>query len=397
MFPKLLPKDCLPSQPDDAMEAWYETVADRLRKEAEPDVVRRENIPRRRVNVEDPAPRTSSEMSEGSADERHAAAKYFADPLYRKTRPRPPFVRHFSRERPYEHERVGDRSRLVSSVRHLLNPFNSRRKSLPPARDDDYSDEDATPLAYDAPPAPRYASHKRPLPPRKESTISVTDSDSDSDRPPSRRRTPVLRHRRSHEPATSPREYFPPYYDEPPPERRYSHDPRPPGPGRKEDGPPPLYGPTKSPLFATHVANANLQATKYYDRPRPSMPAPRTSYRPNVRYTAPPPEPSLSPPYARERDLRERDYEPLSGTSRHRRRSEDYSRDRERGRDRNDSPRTSRSHDRVKDEWDERTAPSRERSRESQAVGRGHRYVPAAGTVQVGASGRRYPVEQPWR
>jgi hypothetical protein len=393
IFPKLLPKECLPNRPDDAMETWYEGVADRLRREAETEAVDQEKVPRRHAHVDEPGPRTSSEISEGSADERHAAAKYFSDPLYRKARPRPPLTRHYSRERPYEHERVGDRSKLISSVRHMLNPFNSRRKSLPPARDeDDYSDEDATPLAWAPPPAPRYTSHKRPHPPRKESTLSSTDSDSDSDRPPSRRRTPVLRQRRSHEPATSPREYFPAYYEEPPQERRYSHDPRPPGPGRKEDGPPPLYGPTKSPLFATHVANANLQATKYYERPRPTMPAPRTSYRPNVRYTAPPPEVDL--PYVRER---ERDYEPLSGTSRLRRRSDDYprERDRERDRDRSDSART-RSHDRVKDEWDERETPSRERSREArETVSRAHRHVP--GVVQVGTSGRRYPVEQSWR
>ena len=391
IFPKVLPKECLPSRPDDAMETWYEGVADRLRREAEPDVVGPESVPRRRVNVEGPSPRTSSEMSDGSANERHAAAKYFSDPLYRKARPRPPFVRHYSRERPYEQDRPADRNKLISSVRHMLNPLISRRKSLPPARDDDdFSDEDATPLAWAPPPASRYASHKRPHPPRKESTLSTTDdSDSDSDRPPSRRRTPVLRHRRSHEPSTSPREYFPPYYEDLPPERRYSHDPRPPGSGRKEDGPPPLYGPTKSPLFATHVANANLQANKYYDRPRPTMSAPRTSYRPSVRYAAAPPE--VDAPYVRER---EREYEPLSGTSRHRRRSEDYPRERERDRDRGDGGRT-RSHDRVRDEWDERETPSRDRSSEGrEAVGRGHRHV--AG-VQVGAGGRRYPVEQPWR
>ncbi|KAF2675880.1 hypothetical protein K458DRAFT_482127 [Lentithecium fluviatile CBS 122367] len=372
IFPKVLPKECLPNRPDDAMETWYQGVADRLRKEAETDMMSdKENIPRGRVHVEDHLPRTSSEMSEGEADERNAAAKYFSDPLYRKARPRPPIIRHFSRERPYEHERVGDRNKLISSVRHMLNPFNSRRKSLPAGRyeDDGYSDEDATPLAAGPPTGPRYASHKRPHPPRRETTLSSTDSDSDSDRPPSRRRTPVLRHRRSHEPATSPREYFPPYYDEHH-ERRYSQDLHPPGPGRKEDGPPPLYGPTKSPLFATHVANANLQAHKYYDRPRPSMPAPRTSYRPHtVRYTAPHPE--VDPPYVRERD---REYEPSSGGSRHRRRSEEYPRERDHERDRDRS-------DKARD-----------------AAPRPHRYVPAAAGVQGGVGGRRYPVvEQAWR
>lgn len=377
-FPKVLPKECLPERPDDAMEAWYEGVAARLKREAEEDAAAREKGPRVRIEVDEPDPRASTEMSEGEVDEKHGAAKYFADPLYRKARHRPPFVRHVSKPPRYEEQ---DRGRLLSSVRHMLNPFN-RRKSLPGRyEDDDYLDADRTPIATAPPPAPRYPSHKRPHPPRRESSLSTTDSDSDSDRPPSRRRTPVLRHRRSHEPPTSPREYFPAYYDE----RRYSHDPVP--PNRKEDGPPPLYGPTKSPLFATQVAQ--LQANSYYDR-RPSMPS-RTSYRPrDVRYTAPPPE--IDPPYVRERGREV--YDPNS--SRHRRRSEEHPRDRERS----ESARTRShsGHDRVKDdEWDGRGS-SRDRDRdwdrERDRDRRTHRYV--AG-VQDGVGGRRYPVEQAWR
>lgn len=415
LFPKILPKECLPTQPDEAMEAWYESVADRLRREVESDATEKESMPRRRVNGDEPDFRASNDISDGSADEKHAAAKYFSDPLNRKARVRPPFVRRYSRDRIYEHDHnhVENRNKLISNVRHLLNPFNTRRKSAPGRyEEDDYSDEDATPIAT-APHPPRYPSHKRPHP-RRETSLSTTDSDSDSDLPPSRRRSPVLRHRRSEEPATSPREYFPPYYEEPS-ERRYSHDVRSSGSSRKDDGPPPVYGPTKSPLFATHVANA------YYDRARPSVPAPRTSYRPQtVRYATVPPE-VVEPPYVRERDRdrdytrdkdrdRDRDYsrdkdrdrdklyEPVSNSSRHRRRrSDEYPRERERvrERDRSDSART-RSHDRVKDEWDEREAPSRERSRDGS--GRGVRYSlsPGVGVVQ-GASGRRYPVEAPWR
>jgi hypothetical protein len=235
-------------------------------------------------------------------------------------------------------------------------------------------------------------SHKRPHPPRRESTLSSTDSDSDSDGP-SRRRSPVLRQRRSHEPATSPREYFPAPYED----RRYPHAEAPvPPPQRKEDGPPPLYGPTKSPLFATHVAQ--MQAHTYYDR-RPAMP-PRTSYRPhNVRYASVPPSPPevVEPPYTHEREAhhsRDRDRErERDGYERYRRRSEDVPREREQVRDKLSDRDRTRSHDRVKDEWDDREERSRERDRNFRG-GRGHRYVSG---MQDGVSGRRYPVEQPWR
>ncbi|KAJ4352116.1 uncharacterized protein N0V89_007462 [Didymosphaeria variabile] len=371
MFPKVLPADSLPDKPDDAMEAWYETVAQRLKREAEEDGGENEKVPHVRVNVDEHGPRTSTEYSGDSADEKHAAASYFSDPLYRRSRhTRPPIIRHFSKQpaHPYEDP---NRGRLISSVRHMLNPFGKSRRMPGRYEEDSLSDDDRTPVAPAPPPAPRYvshsshnsqSSHKRPHPPRRESTMSSTDSDSDSDAP-SRRRSPILRHRRSHEPATSPREYFPSPYED----RRYSHADAPgPSPQRKEDGPPPLYGPTKSPLFATHVAQ--MQAHTYYDR-RPSMPA-RSSHRPhNVRYTSvpPPPEP-IDPPYSRERNAhhsrdRERDRE-RDGYERYRRRSEEFLREKERDREGLRASDRTRSHDRVKDDWDEREDRSRERDRQ---------------------------------
>ncbi|ORY04570.1 hypothetical protein BCR34DRAFT_55820 [Clohesyomyces aquaticus] len=359
-FPKILPKECFPDRPDDAMEAWYQGVAERLKREAEEDALEKENVTHVRVEVDSPGPglgpgpRNSSDMSgEGSADDRHGAFKYFEDPLYRKERQRPTFVRRFSKAAPMQY--VEDRGRLVAqTVRHMWNPFKDRRRNVPGRYEDDsYSDEDATPIAPPIPvpvAVPLY-SHKRPHPPRRESSLSSTDSESDHDRSPARHRDPApLRHRRSHEPATSPREYFPPAYDA----RRYSQDepiPVPANIGKMQDGPPPLYGPTKSPLFATHVAQ--LQAHNYYERsPRPAMPA-RTSYRPHnpgVRYTVTPPDP-------READMSYvRDSYSPSGSSRHRRRSEEHPRERDRDREK-DSLRT-RSHDRVKDDWDDRDRSS---------------------------------------
>ncbi|KAH7067140.1 hypothetical protein FB567DRAFT_458232 [Paraphoma chrysanthemicola] len=414
-FPKVLPKECFPDKPDDAMETWYEGVASRLKREAD------EEAERARLAAE-PGPRTSTDMSGdgSSADERHGAFRYFEDPMYRKSRVRPSFMRHVSKQQAINP--VDDRGgkAVTSRVRHMLNPFNGRKKSMPGRYESDsISDEDATPIATAPPPMPRYNLHKRPHPPRRGSSLSTTDSDSDEERPPSRRRTPDLRQRRSHEPI-APREYFPTYYEG---DRRNSHHYYPmQRPSSKATSPQPQYGPTKSPLFATHVAQ--MEARNYYDR-RPTMP-PRPSYRPvpqNVRWGAasvpvsPPRE--FEPPYARDqhharehdRD-RERDavsYDMGSGSgsrARHRRRStEDAAYPRERERE-GDSART-RSHDRVKDEWDDRDGSrerdhgkdwddrghydrSREHSREKERDRRTHRYV--AGGVQDGVSGRRYPV-----
>ncbi|KAF1952859.1 hypothetical protein CC80DRAFT_362090, partial [Byssothecium circinans] len=103
VFPKLLPKECLPERPDEAMVTWHESVAARLKREAEEDAACKEKEndkrPRVHVNIDEHGPRTSSEIEiEESADERHAAAKYFADPLYRRGSRRPPILRHFSKE-----------------------------------------------------------------------------------------------------------------------------------------------------------------------------------------------------------------------------------------------------------------------------------------------------------
>jgi hypothetical protein len=397
LFPKVLPKECLPERPDDAMEKWYQSVAERLQREAELEAAEKEGPTRVRVEVDDQGPRSSSEVSD---DERYGAATYFSDPLFRKTRARPGYVRNFSKQSAYDEDRGG----VVGRVRHMLNPFHrDRRRSPTKYPEDNYSDVDATPIATVPPEYPsthhhRYSvpNHKRPHPTRRESALSGTESESGPETPASRRRSPYLRERRSHDPPTSPREYFPTYYDER--ERRYSHD-NTPEPRRKEsDGPPPpLYGPTKSPLFATHVAQAQARNYVYERRPAP-VPG-RTSYRPqNVRYTAKPAD--AEPAYVRDREReRERDRDaydsPISVSSRHReraprRRSDEYPH--ERDRDRSESARA-RSHDHVRDDWDERDQ-SRDRDRDGRVRAR---YVASAGGVQDGVGGRRYPVEQPWR
>ncbi|KAF2622434.1 hypothetical protein BU25DRAFT_480745 [Macroventuria anomochaeta] len=408
VFLKMLPSKCFPDKPDEAMEEWYEGVAARLKREAEAEADR--------TRVED-EPRTSADLSGdgSSANERTGAFKYFEDPMYRKARPRPAFMRHVSKEE----ARASNDHGPISRVRHMLNPF-SRRRSLPPGRydDDSFSDEDATPIASNPPSTQRYPTHKRPHPTRRESSLSTTDSDSDFERPPSRRRTPVLRHRRSHEPPVSPREYFPTYHEQYRPSPQHLPSERPDVRTSSAPSPAPVYGPTKSPLFATHVAQ--MQARNYYDRPTMSA---RASYRPvpaqNIRYASQSTSVSpqhADPPYARDHDRyahRDRDASYEGGSSSnhgssqsHRRHSSTgdavYPRERhERDRDR-DAART-RSHDRVKDEWDDRERDrsrdkrgydrsrehSRDRDRDRDRHRGSHRYVTG---VEGGVSGRRYPV-----
>lgn len=389
------------------MEEWYEGVAARLKREADSEV--------NGTRVDD-EPRSSADMSrdESSADEKTGAFKYFEDPMYRKAKPRPTFMRHVSKEQ----ARASHDNGPISRVRHMLNPW-SRRRSLPSGRyeDDSLSDEDATPLATNPPPTQRYPAHKRPHPPRRESSLSTADSDSDPEQPPSRRRSPVLGHRRSHDLPVSPREYFPTYSEQYRPHPQHLASARPEARTSRTSSPVPLYGPTKSPLFATHVAQAQAQARIYHDRP--AMPA-RASFRPvpapapGVRYASH--STSVSPqhadaPYGRDRDhehdrygYRDRNasYDGGSinhGSSQsHRRHSSTgdamYARERpDRNRER-DVGRT-RSHDRVKDDWDERERDdSRDRRGYDRSIDRdrhrgSHRYVTG---VEGGVSGRRYPV-----
>ena len=419
VFLKILPSNCFPDKPDEAMEEWYEGVAARLRREAEAEA--------NGSRVED-EPRSSADLSGdgSSADEKSGAFKYFEDPMYRKTRPRPTYMRHVSKEQ----ARAGSDHGPMARVRHMLNPW-SRRRSLPPGRydDDSFSDEDATPIAPHPPVTQRQSVHKRPYPPRRESSLSSTDSDSD-EKPPSRRRTPDLRDRKSHDSPVPPREYFPSYHEpyRPSPQRLPSdrsdaRTPSAPSPAPVY-GPTtaPAYGPTKAPLFATHVAQ--LQARNYYDRP--SMPA-RASFRPvpapNARYashsTSVSPQ-HAEPPYVRDHDRyshRDRDvlYEGSSSSNQtHRRHSSTgdavYPRERYERNNRDRDIARTRSHDRVRDEWDDRD--ERDRSRDRRGYDRSrehsrdrererdrdrdrdrhrgsHRYVTG---VEGGVSGRRYPV-----
>lgn len=102
IFPKILPRECFPKEPDRHMVAWYEGVSERLRKEAEAEEEAKfdaredsedEGRPRRLrgSRVED------VETDEESVDSRAPALAYFRNPLYRHVDGRPSIVRRSSK------------------------------------------------------------------------------------------------------------------------------------------------------------------------------------------------------------------------------------------------------------------------------------------------------------
>lgn len=253
-FPKLLPKESFPKEPDEDMVRWYESVSNRLRQECEAEEEQQQRTrPSRPKTQGDQGDRFDSDFSndEYSADERTGAAAYFRNPLYRNRDGRPTIIRRFSRadyKQRSPREFVQDRGRIVANSlgRHFWTPWGKsdrhreRRKSLPdrpsnsPYSEDaagDFDDEaEPTPTG----PPPRNAHHhstSSPKPPQPHkpragprrgslhSYHSATSSDSEDVPPrmPGGRRRPnhhvPLRHRRSHSPPSSPREYFPPYGD----------------------------------------------------------------------------------------------------------------------------------------------------------------------------------------
>ncbi|KAF1981930.1 hypothetical protein K402DRAFT_341399 [Aulographum hederae CBS 113979] len=90
-FPKMLPKEAFPERPDQAMVEWYDSVSERLRREAETAHIQRERTAAANAMSDDDA------ASEDSPDGRSEAAQYFSNPLYRDREGRPGILRHSSR------------------------------------------------------------------------------------------------------------------------------------------------------------------------------------------------------------------------------------------------------------------------------------------------------------
>lgn len=104
VFPKILPRECFPREPDRHMVAWYEGVSERLRKEAEAEEEAKFQRHREDESDEEGRPRRlrgsrveEDESDEESVDSRAPALAYFRNPLYRHVDGRPSIVRRNSK------------------------------------------------------------------------------------------------------------------------------------------------------------------------------------------------------------------------------------------------------------------------------------------------------------
>src|ERR1700761_8418151 len=126
-FPKILPADCFPEQPDEEMVKWYQHASGRLQREAE----------EARLAIDGSIPHVKGDSSGDSEEDGRSAARYFSNPLYRDSAGRPTIVRTYSRlstKSPREY--LQDRGRaVVSTVKNLWNPnlrppaHHTRRRS----------------------------------------------------------------------------------------------------------------------------------------------------------------------------------------------------------------------------------------------------------------------------
>lgn len=378
MLPKLLPRKCFPMEPDKHMVAWYEGVSERLRKEAEEEERRREmeaqQAETRRINDRPPHPDTDEE---GSVDSKGPALAYFRNPLYRHVDGRPTIIRHGSK-RPTLSPRptMMDKGKgAASSVGHVIKNIGSpnlwagrtssksrerhrgdhRRRSLPENRfyEEQQQPPPPTSAPHDAKASPHHHRRHRSGQMERPDTASGDEEwDAEAAEPvqsPYSRQSrhgeesvdPGLRHSRSHEPTPSQKEYpdyFHGYQDNNGSRRNSAQPDTPPASGGMGSG----FGPSQSPLFASHVAK------------QPQPPPPPRSY-------LPPPKGPHANPDRRPPSMRRAQERPYS------RSPDPTQRFRDRERDDRDSRRYS-SHDRDRD----RERHPRFESPGSMYDGRGH-------------------------
>ncbi|KAI9705249.1 MAG: hypothetical protein M1820_005247 [Bogoriella megaspora] len=140
-FAKVLPRECLPSKPDEEMLSWYDNVSQKLRAEAESQPDPEQLMDGRTISPEPmhthvhfqgPVGHLGRQESYSSAAEdesRHGAAKYFSNPLYRGQSGRPAIVRRFSRDPPRSppahHPQRSPRDRVLESGKTVARTVRS--------------------------------------------------------------------------------------------------------------------------------------------------------------------------------------------------------------------------------------------------------------------------------
>ena len=366
VFPKLLPRRCFPLEPDKHMVAWYEGVSERLRREAEDEGRQRETeAEQAEVRRLHDRVRREDTDDEGSVDSRGPALAYFRNPLYRHVDGRPTIVRHNSKRpalSPRPTSMMGKGKEAASTMGHVIRNIGSphlwdgrrpsesrdrdrdrRRRSLPDDRFHHPGDSPPAPAsaAYDSMLSPNYHQHRRRSSQQDRlGAASTSDNEwaaedggpSYSPRPSPRPRQhhhhrddldPTLRHSRSHEPTPSQKEY-PDYfhgYDDPDRRSTSAYDENADaGTPLSSNGVGPGFGPSASPLFASHIAKQPQPPPSHPPQQRLPQPEPYGPPRaaPSVRRTQDQGRPySRSPdPSSRHRERDDRRYESRERRSR---------------------------------------------------------------------------------
>ncbi|KAI7176055.1 hypothetical protein KC324_g9939 [Hortaea werneckii] len=128
VFPKILPRQCFPLEPDRHMVAWYEGVSERLRREAEEEErvreLEAEQAETRRIR--DKHAKEDAEDAE-SVGSKGPALAYFRNPLYRHVDGRPSIVRSSSKRpgmspRPTMRDKAKDGA---STMGHVIKNIGS--------------------------------------------------------------------------------------------------------------------------------------------------------------------------------------------------------------------------------------------------------------------------------
>jgi hypothetical protein len=280
-FPKILPRSCFPPHADATMVSWYEGMSSRLRHEAE----EQERI---RVYPIEDRPDTPNSS-------KHAIA-YFHNPLFRTVDGRPGVVRMSSRRRPP----ISPRDSFVQKSKTVASTFGNVIKNVgSPHLWDGHSTAAGTgaAAAAAATPTTKEKDHRRgkSLPDKQHYQDLDGEDDEQSPRSYSRRGSaqesteqqhhrhhthlhpsptyhdpPSSRHRRPHTSNNSPHGYFPATINDEATQdistdmRRsnsasYLHNPL-------RSGSPVKFGPSVSPLWATHVARGEGQHHHYHRR-----------------------------------------------------------------------------------------------------------------------------------
>ena len=335
VFPKLLPRQCFPAEPDKHMVAWYEGVSDRLRREAE-DEERQRQIESEQVDVRRLPDRTRRDEADtddsASVDSRAPALAYFKNPLYRHIDGRPSIIRNNSK-RPGLSPRptMMDKGKeAASTMGHVIRNIGSphlwsgrgeatsdsrerRRRSLPDDRRHTPGDR-PTSSGYDSKLSPDYhprtgsrsrrSSQVGPpeVPPGMEDeTLPYSPRPSPGHRHHHYRDDydPTLRRHRSHEPTPSQKEYTDYFqgYDDPAQRRNSSHTDN--AAVASPNGVGPSFAPSASPLFASHIAKQPVPSRprppppEHYNSPVPRKGSVRRASRPYSHSRSP--DPSMLP------------------------------------------------------------------------------------------------------